>query len=134
MEKQISEGVFTVPLVAFEEVNDMSPDCGKWLRDVKINRLQMTAAILAEAMRIKALLGIVDDAYNPKGVDENDLLIIATASIGSIELVSNEARQPTLPDIPAKMKIPAVCSMDAVVISCISFLQLIKSSGEVFGA
>jgi len=133
MEKRIAAEEFTVPVVAFEEVKSKSPECGGWLRDAKITRLPMTAEVLDEALRIKRLLGIVNDAYNQKGVGENDLLIIATASFKSIDLVSNEARQIRLPDTPAKRKIPAVCAMSEVGIRCINFIDLIKSSGEVFG-
>jgi hypothetical protein len=84
-------------------------------------------------MRIKDLLGIVDDNYHAKGVGENDILIIATARAHGAELVSDEERQPNLPRIPAKRKIPLVCSMNEVGVACISFIEYIKRSGEIFG-
>ena len=132
MENQIAAEEFTVPSVAFEEVEGKSPECGKWLRNAEITRLPMTAEILEEALRIKGLLGIVDDAYKA-GVGENDLLIIATASVEKVELVSNEARQTPPSATPTKRKIPAVCAMSEVGVRCINFIDLIKSSGEVFG-
>ena len=93
----------------------------------------MTNEILQEAMRIKTLLGIQEDRYSPKGVDEKDLLIIATASIEGLVLISDEAKQATLPRDLAKMKIPAVCADVHVDVECIDFITLIKQSGRVFG-
>ena len=130
---QVATEEFTVPLVAFEEVEHMLPECREWLRDAEIARLPMTAAILEESLRIKNLLGIVDDAYHPKGVGENDLFIIATARVERVALVSNEARQSNVPTALARWKIPAVCAKPDVNVRCINFLDLIKSSGEVFG-
>ena len=83
-------------------------------------------------MRIKGLLDIAGDAYHSKGVDENDILIIAAARVHRGELVSNEARQ-QLPDIAKKRKIPAVCDMPEVAVPCINFIEYIKRTDEVFG-
>ena len=83
-------------------------------------------------MRIKGLLGIVADDYHSKGVGENDIFIIATALVHRAELVSDEERQNFLPTVAAKKKIPAVCGMKDVAVSCINFIEYIKRSGEVF--
>lgn len=83
-------------------------------------------------MRIKHLLGIEEDQHHPKGVGENDIFIIATASVHGLTLVSDEGRQFKKPDILAKRKIPAVCELSGVGVSCINFLQLIRTSGTVF--
>ncbi|AFT90167.1 hypothetical protein LMG9964_06239 [Paraburkholderia phenoliruptrix] len=82
----------------------------------------MTAAVLSEAMRIKALLGINDDRYSPKGVDENDLFIIASAKLNGRELISNEGRQLALPQLMPNCKIPAVCGLPIVNVSCLDFV------------
>ncbi len=84
-------------------------------------------------MRIKQLLGIEEDKYHKRGVDEEDVLIIATASVEHVELVTNEEVQNNLPNNPARMKIPAVCGLDEVGVSCINFITLVKESREVFG-
>jgi len=77
---QIEEKNLKMPSVAFvEEVAKESPDCAKWLKDHNLELLEITNAITQDAMRIKGLLGIVDDNYHPKGVGENDILILATA-------------------------------------------------------
>jgi hypothetical protein len=78
------------------------------------------------------LLGIDGDSYHPKGVGENDILIIATARAHSAELVSDEGKQNHFPDIMAKRKIPAVCAMIEVSVTCINFIEYIKRSGVIF--
>ena len=102
------------------------------LKDNNLEQLAISNAILQDAKRIKGLLGIVDDNYHSKGVGENDILIIATARLHEAELVSDERRQPSLPKISSNRKIPAVCAMPKVSVSCINFIEYIKASGAVF--
>lgn len=132
MASQIQGGDFVIPKVAFEEVERKSPECGTWIRDNEIKRIEMTVEIVHEAMRIKGLLNIKDDNYHVKGVGENDILIISTASILGLELVSDEGRQHQLPDIRSKMKVPAVCGLAEVSVSCLNFVSLIKRSKQIF--
>ncbi len=129
---QIQREVFLIPKVAFEEVNGKTPECAKWLRDNNIQRLTVSNDIIQAAMRIRSLLGIQDDKYHPKGVGENDILIIATALIQNLRLVPEEARQLNLPEMKAKMKIPAVCALQEVGVRCMNFIDLIKESEAVF--
>ena len=130
---QIEIRNLVISSVAFEEVSHKAPECCSWLRDNDISRLEVTNAILQDAMRIKVLIVVVDDKYHSKGVDENDLFIIATARAHRFELISEEARQPTLPqNEPTKRKIPAVCSMGGVNVPCINFIEYIKQSQAVF--
>jgi len=130
---QIAAGNIVIPSVAFEEVSHKVPECCEWLRDNDIERIDVTNAILQEAMRTKALIGVVEDRYHAKGVDENDLLIIATAQVKRAELVSDEAKQPTLSNNePTKRKIPAVCALPQVGVSCVDFVSYIKRSQAVF--
>lgn len=132
MAREISAGQFVMPKVAFEEVNARAPDCSHWLRKNHVRRIEVTNAIVQEALRIKGMLKIEGDNYHPAGVGENDILIVATALVEGLELVSNEGRQNNLPKIPAKRKIPAVCEMEGVDVPCLDFLALITRSGEVF--
>ncbi|MFA7061453.1 MAG: DUF4411 family protein [Pedobacter sp.] len=129
---QIKANRIAMPSVAFEEVENKTPDCADWLKDNNIERVDINNAVLNEAMRIKKLVGIVDDKYHPKGVGENDLLIIATARAYKAELISDEERQAIHPKEPTKRKIPAVCSLKDVSVPCINFLEFIKQSGEIF--
>lgn len=121
-----------MPSVALEEVAHKVPDCGEWLKEIGIEQLAISNAILQDAKRIKGLLGIVGDNYHSKGVGENDILIIATARAHGFELVSDEEKQITLPKAPSKRKIPAVCDMAGISVPCINFIEYIKRSDEVF--
>lgn len=111
MGREIKGERLVIPDVALGEVEYKTPECGDWLCDCDIVRLAITSAILTDAMRIKRLIGIVDDHYHPKGVDENDILIITVARAGGFDLVSDEDKQPKLSTAVGKMKIPAVCAM-----------------------
>jgi predicted nucleic acid-binding protein len=128
---QVTEKQMVMPVVAFEEVFHKTKECGAWLKDNNLQKLEIGNAIIHDAMRIKGLIGVINDNFRG-GVGENDLLIIATARIHHAELVSDEARQLKLPELRAKYKIPAVCAMAEVDISCINFIEYIKRSNEVF--
>ncbi|MEW6513645.1 MAG: DUF4411 family protein [Pseudomonadota bacterium] len=131
MANRIEQGELAMPGVALDEVAHKAPECAEWLKANDLDVLDINNAILQDAMRIKGLLGIMGDKYHPKGVDENDLLIIATAAARNADLVSDESKQ-KLPDLPAKRKIPAVCAMTEVDVTCINFIEYIKLSGAVF--
>ena len=132
MEVQIKTKQLAMPAVAFDEVLHKAPDCGGWLKKQSIERLGINNAILQDALRIKGLLGIADDQYHPKGVGENDILIISTARAYQAELVSDEGRQTGLPQAPSKRKIPAVCAMTEVNVPCINFIDFIRRTAQVF--
>lgn len=131
MAGQIEAKQLMMPSVAFEEVSHKTPECGEWLKDNNLDQLPISNAIVQDAKRIKALLGIVNDKY-ASGVGENDILIIAVARLHGAELVSDEAKQPNLPKIPSNRKIPAVCAMPTVSVPCINFIDYIKATGAVF--
>jgi hypothetical protein len=119
--------------VAFEEVGHKYPECADWLTEKGIKRIGLTEEILNEAARIKNLLEIEEEAYGA-GVDENDLLIIATAKLESETLLTQEFRQPAVPARKKKnFRIPAVCELEEVGVAHQNVRELIRSSGEVFG-
>ena len=132
MEAQIEGKQLVMATVAFEEVEHKTPDSGKWLKDNHLEQLLISNAILQDAKRIKDLLGIVGDNYHSKGVGENDILIIATTRAHGMELVSDEGKQTNLPQDLSKSKIPAVCDMAGVSVTCINFIEYIKRSEAVF--
>ena len=122
---QIDNKQFAISKIAFEEVNHKIPECGSWLKNNHIEIYPLTATSLIKAQKIKTLLGIVEEKYT-KGVGENDLFIIAIANETRTTLVSEEARQNNLPSQKYNYKIPAVCEMTEVEVSCINFLELLK--------
>ncbi|MBX8534566.1 DUF4411 family protein [Pseudomonas cichorii] len=128
---QISSGLVAMPLVAFEETSAKSPDCGKWLKDSSLGILHPSTEILRRAASLKDLLGIEGNRYGI-GVGENDLIIIATAEMNGVSLVSNEAVQKSLPAALSKYKIPAVCALKKPPTEVIDFLVFIKRSGAKF--
>lgn len=122
-----------IPTVALEEVAHMAPECAAWLKAAEVLRLPVSEVVLMTAMAIKDAIGVVNDQYHPKGVDENDLLIIAAAKVHGGELITNEARQYGAQVEARKYKIPAVCDMAAVEVTNMNFLEYIQKSQQVFG-
>ncbi|MBK6715558.1 MAG: DUF4411 family protein [Burkholderiales bacterium] len=120
-----------IPDVALNEVGHKIPECRVWLKAQEIHVLPTSEAVLLEALRLKTLIGVESERYNPKGVDENDLIIIAAARLHGAELISNEARQ-TGQQVAAKCKIPAVCAMAEVDVTCLNFLEYLKRTGRIF--
>lgn len=119
--------------VVEDEVERNSKPCHDWLKLASPRWISPTQAILADALRIKTLLGIIEDRYGG-GVNENDLIILATARASGEVLVTNERRQ--YPDPRTKrmnFKIPAVGSLPEVQVQTIDFLEYLRSSGRVLG-
>ena len=122
----------SMALVALEEVGHKSPDCATWLKGRNIRRLAMSNDILQAAMDIKQQVGIRNDQYHPRGVDENDILIIAAAQYHGTSLITDEKRQFGKQVEPTKLKIPAVCDLPGVAVTHKNFLDYIRQSKQVF--
>ena len=118
--------------VALEEVGHKAPECSAWLSSAAVLRLPINNDVLTTALAIKTDIGVVDDSYHPKGVDERDLLIIATAKVRGADLITNEARQFGAQVEPRKYKIPAVCDLQSVGVVSMNFLEFIQKSRQVF--
>ena len=134
---EMSSRSMVIPETVLEEVRHKAPECAQWMSDIGIHVISVESRILRVALQIKSVLGIVGDQYHPKGVDENDLLVISTAKVLGYCVVSDEAKQhwkkeDRLP-LRAKFKIPTVCSLPECNVACVSFVELIKNSGVVFG-
>lgn len=130
--EEIDAERLVIPRPILDEIHHRTPECATWLKQHDVQPVPITNAIVQEAFRIKKLIGVEDDNYHPKGVDENDLLVIATASILSGEVISNEGRQ-AKPKDPTKVKIPMVCAMAEVSVDCMNFIDYLKRGGAVFG-
>ena len=122
----------SIALVALDEVGHKSPDCATWLKSQNIRRLAMSNDVIQAAMDIKQHVGIQNDQYHPKGVDENDILIIAAAQYHGATLVTNEARQSSSLKEPTRRKIPAVCDVPGVAVAHKNFLDYLRASEQVF--
>lgn len=131
MAARVQQGVIRLPQVAVEEVGHKTQECLQWLNQANHQTLPITEAILIEAARIKQKLEI-GEKYGA-GVDENDLLIIATAKMHGVELVTNEDLQLTPNKKKQNWKIPAVCNMPSVQVPCTTYLNYLKRSQAVFG-
>ena len=117
--------------VAFVEIGHKAPDCQAALSKLGIVRHGIGPTEIHHALAIKAALGIVNDGYGG-GVDENDIFIISVAKSKNLELVTSESRQPILPPVKAKYKIPAVCSLPEAQVKTLRLIDYIRSSKQVF--
>lgn len=131
--EQIAEHQLSISRIAYDEVAIVSPECADWLRQRDILRKDVTNEVIGAAMAIKGQLGIQNDNFHPNGVGENDIFIIATAKVSGAQLISDENKQTTLPPSLPRYKIPAVCALQTVAVSCISFVEYIKQSNRRFG-
>lgn len=130
--EEIQSSAVVISDTALEEVGHRNEACRDWIKDVPIQRIDTDQEVLLVAEHIKQSLGIKGELYHPKGVDENDLLIVASAYCHSHELITNEAVQNKLPAKRWRYKIPAVCQMESVAVPCTSFLGYVMASGVVF--
>lgn len=133
VEVQIRAGSCRISEVAYDEVQHKYPECAKWMKEKGIIKIELTDQILNQANETKILLEIDEEAYG-KGVDEKDLLIIATAKLESDVLLTQEKRQSIEPTGKKKnYKIPAVCDLQDVDVRHQNVREWILASGEVFG-
>lgn len=131
IDQEFSSSSLLVRCVAFDEVAHVSPNCCDWLKDKSVNRIEVTSTIAQHSKTLKGRLGITNDLYGT-GIDENDIIIIATAIDLKHPLISNEGRQLSLPTKLKNYKIPAVCAMNDVKVECINVAEYIRQSKKTF--
>ena len=78
LEKEFKSKELVMVEPNYEEVGHASPDLQHWLSD-KLTRLPVTNEIVGAALSINGALDVTNNAYHPKGVDENDVFCIAAA-------------------------------------------------------
>jgi len=132
MADRVAQRLIQMSAVAVEEVGHKVPECAAWLKEVGLQKIPVSETFLVEALRIKDLLEIEEEKYG-SGVDENDLIIIATAKLSNCELVTDEAFQPSLNKLKKNWKIPAVCNMETVRVDWTGFVDYFKRTKVVFG-
>ncbi|AVP96441.1 DUF4411 domain-containing protein [Ahniella affigens] len=130
--KRVASKSIRLPKVAFGEVGHKAQDCCEWLEANDHKVIVATPQIYDTALRIATALQIENDAFDPEGVDHNDLLIIATACVQKDTLVTDESLQFKLPKNLKKYKIPAVCDLPTVRVNCVSFLKYISQAKSAF--
>lgn len=114
------------------EVAHKSPECAAWLRAQELSVLPVTQAIATSALAIRTQLGIEAEGYHRDGVDENDVLLIATCGEHALECMSDESLQNYLPANMRRYKIPAVCGLRGVDVAWTNLIQAIRQAGVVF--
>lgn len=126
----ISGGTLQIVRENLEEINHKEQKCCETLKAYGIKVISPTDRILQSAESIKSSLGISDDRYTPKGVDYNDLLLIATAEVNGYSVISDEYRQPSSPSNIANAKIPLVCQRQHI--KCMSFTEWLTVQNPTF--
>ena len=133
IEERINAKDIVFSAVTLEEVSHVSSDCHDWLQDAGVESIPVSSDILNLAAEIKDLIGIEDDNCHPDGVDENDIILIATGKLLEHDVVSDEAEQKTPPQNPRRKKVPAVCATEGIDVQCKNFVRYFKDGGAVFG-
>jgi len=133
MANLVDTGEIVLARVAYEEIGHKAPECREWLADHNCTVIDPDNEIVQAALGIKNGLGIVNDQYKAGAVDEADILIVATAKVLGIGLVSEESPQPTVPGNPANYRIPRVCQKADVDVECRNLRTYIKDSNHIFG-
>lgn len=127
MNKEIQEKNLVISETAFNEVCIAAPRLGTWLKGKNIWIQKFTPEILHLANDIKIILEIEEENYK-KGVGENDIFIIANAKFNNTSLITEERKQPELPQNKSDYKIPAVCDLKEVSVRNINFTELLNEN------
>jgi hypothetical protein len=128
MGERVQDRAFVVPEVALFEAKDAYD----WLKENGVTVLKPNNEALALAVALQQTLGILEHGYSAKGVDENDLIVVATAKVNDVGLVTEEAPQLQLPTNKCKFKMPAVCELPEVGVKWKRFNSVLRDSGRVF--
>lgn len=118
--EQIEYGEIQCIQLIMQEIKHKLPECFDWLESYQIEIIPIDDPITQKASEIGGSLGLDGSSYHSKGIDENDIFLIATAAVTNNAVISNEAIQLKPPDNIQKSKIPLVCKGQSV--QCYSFL------------
>ncbi|PID49947.1 MAG: DNA-binding protein [Proteobacteria bacterium] len=112
MQNLIEQDLIVFSEANFKEISYNSRDCYDWLKEVNPTIIRPSNDIARTLLSIKNNeLGITEDNYHAKGVDEGDLFAIATAKSLGFVLVNNEAKQANDPQDKSKVCIGALTAL-----------------------
>ena len=75
----------------FLEVENKAPDCVAWLAGNNLHIKKLSSTVIEIAKEIQNDLGIEDLRLNIKGVNENDIYLIASAKYEEVDVITNES-------------------------------------------
>lgn len=105
-----------------EQFQDEKP-----IRNWLVNELGLEIASIDGTVNEKSLIlqekYEIDVAKKKKSASEQDITLIAYASINSLTVVSEE-KQPNVPKKPENLKIPGICKVEGI--QCITLLEFIQ--------
>ncbi|BAS68479.1 DUF4411 family protein [Bathymodiolus septemdierum thioautotrophic gill symbiont] len=125
--ENIEKKVFVISDIALNETKSKidSNIFNGLVCDIKIYKKEVRDLTVAQS--IKLSIEIEGDNYG-EGVGENDIFIVAISKRIDAILVTNENRQPSLPQIKSKYKMPAVCGLQEVSVKSINLTELLHES------
>ena len=125
---ELSSGHVLIPVVVEQEVKFKFPDIYDYMTSLSYSPVPVDVSIVSYSMILKKVIGVEEDQYGPKGVDENDIFVIASAHCKDMILISDEGVQFTVPKNLANCKIPMVCQLAEENIECIKLIDFINRS------
>ena len=115
-----------------EEVKHKVSELHKWLTTHGLHTVEVSNDIAKMVNVFKGLLGIVDDRYAGRGVDEPDLIPIATCACLGYASVNCEAEQLDSKQELRNSRIPRVCRLDGVRVDYMDLTKCVSASKVVF--
>ena len=130
---RIRDNEIVIPEAALLELSHVERDCFAWLTGSSIQRLKTTNEVMERAQQLTKELEVTNGEFSARGVDQNDLIIIAASELAGAKSVTEESVQNNKPLYKKNSKIPAVCDLPLVHVCCLNFLDVITQSGKTFG-
>ncbi len=136
LSEEIENGNMQTIKVMHKEVKHKIDEYAEWLDENNVAYPRVREDdVLARGIEIKNKAGITTDIKdNKKGIDDNDLELIAVASLSDKKVVTEEKVQKLGKGTKSNSrnyKIPLVCQLNNVDVT--NFLEMMKASGKTFG-
>ncbi len=119
----------------FDEIDPISSSDRKLPKNKKTNKYPLRVWMIDNQLESTSVSDEVQDVSlgleiqyetnnNPKGANQNDIILIAYAKINGITVVTFEEDQPQRPGKKCNYKIPLICREQQV--ACINFVTMLK--------